>query len=124
MERGSLKQKAANKEAAQQTEEKSKKQKTEEGIQDLLKKIDDHQSDKELKLNPEKLSDDEKKEHIYKMINEAMSCIGEEKYDKAQELLKEITHFYNALEGHVVDKHRIYEEVAEIKRFINSKLQS
>lgn len=94
---------------------------TSENIQDLLKKIDDKDSDNELNVDPEKLSDEQKKEHIYKMINEVMSCIGEEDYEKAKQLLREITVLYNMLQGHIVDKHRIYEEVSEIKRYINSK---
>ncbi len=73
--------------------------------------------EKEAKMESNKEIVDE----IYSIISDIMSSLAVDDHERAIKLMGRAKDLYNKIDGHVVDKHRIYEEVSELKKLINIK---
>ncbi|MFW6013580.1 MAG: hypothetical protein ACOCQG_00240 [Candidatus Nanoarchaeia archaeon] len=57
-------------------------------------------------------------DEIYSLIDELMDALAIDDRKTAAKLMVKIKKLYTWLDGYVVDKHRIYEEVSELKKIL------
>ncbi len=80
------------------------------------------------KESPIKASDSYKSDHetideIYSLIGKAMDLLSENKFHEVSEIIEKIKKLYNQFDAkYAVDKHRIYEEIREIEKFLKNRM--
>ncbi len=63
-------------------------------------------------------------EEIYSLIDQLMDALAIDDRETAAKLMIKIKKLYTYLDGYVVDKHRIYEEVCELKKILYERENS